>query len=95
MNPIVESVLLHALGAVFALVGVAVAAWWFQPGAGSLVGETGLVMRVAIELVALVLYQHWAAPNGLGWALVLVWGMRWGLVWPRLPVRDAARDGGP
>ena len=94
MHPIAMSVLVHALGAILALALVAVSGWWFQPDTGSLVGETGLVLRVAAELLALVLYQHWAAPNLLGWALVLVWGMRWGLVWPRFPVRDMARDGG-
>ena len=94
MHPIAMSVLVHALGAILALALVAVAGWWFQPDAGSLVGDHGLAVRVAVELLALVLYQHWAAPNLLGWALVLVWGMRWGLVWPRFPVRDMARDGG-
>ncbi len=84
MNPIAVSVLVHALGAAFALTLVAVAGWWFQPDAGSLVGDRGLAVRVAAELCVLVLYQHWAAPNGLGWALVLVWGIRWGLAWPRL-----------
>jgi hypothetical protein len=91
VDPIAVSVLVHALGAALALSLVAVAGWWFQPDAGSLVGDRGLAVRVAAGLLFLVLYQHWAAPNLLGWALILAWGVREGLYWPRLPVRD----GGP
>ena len=84
------SVLAHALSAAGVVVVVAVAGWWFDPARGPLVGDSGWAARVAGELLLLVIYQHWAAPNLLGWALAVVWGVREGLYWPRLAPRGAS-----
>ncbi len=66
MTLVMLSVLAHALSAAGVVVAVAVAGWWFDPPRGSLVRDSGWAARATGELLLMVIYQHWAAPNLFG-----------------------------